>query len=92
MTTKPKTKVAVNLIDFNHDGKIDMISFVNSNGSVGLAVDRDGSGIVDQIYIFQDVTGDGVLDQDDEIFLRDKSNELMAKYGYSAPQQIIIEF
>lgn len=92
METRPKTKVAVNLIDFNNDGKIDMISFVNQQGSVGLAIDRDGSGTMDQIYIFQDVTGDGVLDEDDEIFLRDKSDELMKKYAHDAPQQIIIEF
>ena len=90
--TQSKTKVAVNLIDFNNDGKIDMISFVNHQGSVGLAIDRSGSGTMDQIYIFQHVTGDGVLDEEDEVLLQDKCKELMKQYAHHPPQQIIIEF
>lgn len=86
-----KNKVTANLIDMNGDGKIDMISFMNNKGSVGLAVDKDDSGTVNQIYIFQDVTGDGVLDQDDEIQLREKANELFAEYANLPPQQVTIE-
>ena len=83
--------VTANLIDINGDGKIDMISFMNNKGSVGLAVDNRGKGTIEQIYIFQDVTGDGVLDQDDEIRLREKANELLAKYIDQEPQQVTIE-
>ena len=86
-----KNVVTANLIDINGDGKIDMISFMNNKGSVGLAVDNTYRGTIDQIYIFQDVTGDGVLDQDDEIRLREKANELLAEYIDQEPQQVTIE-
>lgn len=90
MSYKKKT-VTANLIDINGDGKIEMISFMNDKGSVGLAVDNTHDGTVDQVYIFQDITGDGVLDQDDEIRLREKANEIFAKYLKNAPPQITIE-
>ncbi|MBF0279320.1 MAG: hypothetical protein HQM13_16105 [SAR324 cluster bacterium] len=86
-----KNLVTANLIDINGDGKIDMISFMNNKGSVGLAVDNKYQGSIDQIYIFQDVTGDGVLDQDDEIRLREKANELLTRYIDEEPQQLSIE-
>ncbi|MBF0289509.1 MAG: hypothetical protein HQM14_16980 [SAR324 cluster bacterium] len=86
-----KNMVTANLIDIDGDGKIDMISFMNNKGSVGLAVDSDQTGSVDRIYIFQDVTGDGVLDHDDEVRLREKANDLFEKYADSGPQQITIE-
>lgn len=91
MSAETKNIVTANLMDINGDGKIDMISFMNNKGSVGLAVDNSHDGMVDQIYIFQDVTGDGVLDQDDEIRLREKANELLDKYLNEKPQQVTIE-
>jgi len=85
-----KNTVTVNLIDINGDGKIEMISFMNNKGSVGLAIDYNNNSAVDQIYIFQDITGDGVLNQDDEIRLREKANEIFAKYPKNAPSQITL--
>lgn len=87
-----KNTVTANLIDINGDGKIEMIAFMNDKGSVGLAVDNTHDGTVDQVYIFQDITGDGVLDQDDAIRLREKANEIFAKYRKNAPSQITLEF
>ena len=43
-----KNTVTANLIDINGDGKIEMISFMNDKGSVGLAVDNTHDGTVDQ--------------------------------------------
>ncbi len=86
-----KNIVTANLIDINGDGKIDMISFMKNKGSIGLAVDNLCQGTIDQIYIFQDVTGDGMLDHDDEIRLREKANELLAEFIDEEPQQLTIE-
>ena len=71
--------IFANLIDSNGDGKINMVSFLDEKGSIGLAVDNTGDGIVDHVYVFQDVTGDGKMDADDERLLRNKANELLSK-------------
>ncbi len=85
-----KNTVIVNLIDTDGDGKIDMLSFMNEKGSVGLAV-TNLMGTVEYIHIFQDVTGDGVLDQDDELRLRDAAEEIVARYPKDHPEQLVIE-
>ncbi len=59
--------IYANLLDVNKDGKIDMISFVDPQGrGIAVAVDRVSDGRMDQIHVFQDVTGDGKLDMDDK--------------------------
>ena len=69
--------VYANLIDANRDGKIDMISFVDPNGrAVALAVANDHTGLVNNIHVFQDVTGDGKLDGEDVRLIRKLTHEL----------------
>ena len=71
--------IFVNLVDSTGKGKPNMVSFLDEKGSIGLAVDTTGSGKVDHVYIFQDVTGDGKMDMEDEHLLKEKANELLAK-------------
>lgn len=78
MSDEERIVIYANVIDANGDGKIDMISFLDDKGSIGLAVDATGNGQIDHTYVFQDVTGDGKLDADDEKYLKDKANELLA--------------
>ncbi|MBF0236470.1 MAG: hypothetical protein HQM12_02095 [SAR324 cluster bacterium] len=73
-----KRVIFANLIDANGDGAIDMVSFLDEKGSIGLAVDSTGNGKIDKVYVFQDVTGDGKMDSDDEVLLLNKANELVA--------------
>jgi hypothetical protein len=66
MVEKKGVFIYANLLDVNDDGKIDMISFLDPQGrGIAVAVDRASDGKMDQIHVFQDVTGDGKLDMDD---------------------------
>jgi len=78
MSDPQKRVIFANLVDTKGDGKINMVSFLDEKGSIGLAVDTQGNGVADHVYVFQDVTGDGKLDADDELFIREKANELLA--------------
>jgi hypothetical protein len=72
--------IYANLIDSNDDGRIDMISFVDPNGrGVALAVDEDASGMLNQIHVFQDVTGDGKLDGDDVRLIHQEAVKLFQR-------------
>ena len=67
MTEGKGVYIYANLLDVNRDGKIDMISFLDPKGrGIAVAVDRVSDGEMDQIHVFQDVTGDGKLDMDDK--------------------------
>lgn len=80
MTEEPKEiAIVANVIDADGDGKADMVSFLNERGSVGLAIDSSGLGKVDKIYVFQDVTGDGKLDNQDEKQLEELANAIFEK-------------
>ncbi|MGK5093665.1 hypothetical protein WDW89_16845 [Deltaproteobacteria bacterium TL4] len=70
--------IYANLLDTLGTGKPNMVSFLDDKGSIGLAVDSNGDGLADHIYVFQDVTRDGKLDSDDELYIREKANELMS--------------
>ena len=72
--------IYANLIDSNGDGLIDMISFVDPDGrGVALAVDTDGTGMLNNIHVFQDVTGDGKLDGDDVRLIRQEAIKLFER-------------
>tara|TARA_B100000686_G_C16468584_1_gene800883 strand:- start:148 stop:447 length:300 start_codon:yes stop_codon:yes gene_type:complete len=78
MVSKEKgVYIYANLLDTNLDGKIDMISFLDPNGrGIALAVDRSNKGKLDQIHMLQDVTGDGILDNDDKIIIERESMKI----------------
>ena len=82
--------IVANAIDANEDGKVDMISFLNEKGSVGLAIDTDGSGTVDKIYVFQDVTGDGKLDTDDEKRIEEIANGIIRDHKTVPEEPLLI--
>jgi len=67
MTAPKGVFIYANLVDSNNDGIIDMISFLDPAGrGIALAVDRLSNSKMDQIHVFQDVTGDGMLDAEDK--------------------------
>ena len=72
--------IYANLLDLNQDGKIDMISFLDPKGrGIAMAVDRVSDGNMDQIHVFQDVTGDGKLDMDDKRLIEREAIKLFQK-------------
>lgn len=72
--------IYANLIDCNKDGKIDMVSFLDPDGrACALAVDNDQSGSINNIHVFQDVTGDGKLDGEDVRLIRKVAVELFQR-------------
>lgn len=69
--------IFANLLDINKDGRIDMISFLDPQGrGIAVAVDRESNGMMDQIHVFQDVTGDGKLDMDDKLLIEREAIKL----------------
>ena len=69
--------IFANLLDVNQDGKIDMISFLDPNGrSIAIAVDHKGSNKLDHIYMLQDITGDGKLDDDDKFLIKREATKI----------------
>ena len=83
-------KVTVNCIDMNQSGYADLLSFVGEKGSIGMAVIDERTRNISTMYIFQDITGDGMLDADDVTRLRDTSEKLLQKYSGNFPDQIDI--
>ena len=83
MTAEEKgVYIYANLLDINQDGKIDMISFLDPEGrGIAVAVDRESNGMMDQIYVLQDVTGDGKLDMDDKLLIEREAIKLFKKKG-----------
>ena len=79
--------IYANLLDVNRDGKIDMISFLDPQGrGIAVAVDRISDGKMDQIHVFQDVTGDGKLDMDDSRLIEREAVKLFRKEGLEEGQ------
>ena len=77
MTEGKGVYIYANLLDVNRDGKIDMISFLDPQGrGIAVAVDRVSDGKMDQIHVFQDVTGDGKLDMDDKLLIEREAIKL----------------
>ena len=69
--------IFANCLDINQDGKIDMISFLDPEGrGIALAVDRESNGMLDQIHVLQDITGDGKLDKDDKLLIEREAKKL----------------
>ena len=85
---KEERFIVAHLVDTDNDGQMDMVSFMNQEGaSIGLAV-KSEAGLVARVTVFQDVTGDGKMD--DELFLRNKANELIKKeYTESSVSELI---
>ena len=88
MTAEEKgVYIYANLLDINQDGKIDMISFLDPEGrGIAMAVDRESNGMMDQIYVLQDVTGDGKLDMDDKLLIEREAIKLFKKKGLKEGQ------
>ena len=79
--------IYANLLDVNDDGKIDMISFLDPHGrGIAVAVDRASDGKMDQIHVFQDVTGDGKLDMDDTRLIEREAVKLFRQEGLEEGQ------
>ena len=79
--------IYANLLDVNDDGKIDMISFLDPQGrGIAVAVDRACDGKMDQIHVFQDVTGDGKLDMDDTRLIEREAVKLFRQEGLEEGQ------
>ena len=77
MTEEQGVYIYANLLDVNRDGKIDMISFLDPHGrGIAVAVDRISEGKMNQVHVFQDVTGDGKLDMDDKLLIEREAIKL----------------
>jgi len=78
MTTKKKgVYIFANMLDINNDGKIDMISFLDPKGrGVAIVVDRESSNNLDNVYMLQDITGDGKLDNDDKLLIEREATKI----------------
>ena len=93
MTEEKGVYIYANLLDVNQDGKIDMISFLDPKGrGIAVAVDRVSDGKMDQIHVFQDVTGDGKLDMDDKLLIEREAIKLFQRKDLNEGQlKIFIE-
>ena len=85
--------IYANLIDSNNDGKVDMVSFVDPSGrGIALAVNQSGLQNSDDIHVFQDVTGDGMLDGEDVHLIRQETAKLFQRPNLKEGQiEIFVE-
>ncbi len=90
LSNKDGVRVTVNCIDMNQNGRADLLSFIGEKGSIGMAVVDSENHTISSMYIFQDITGDGMLDEDDETRLRDMSEKILQKYSSQIPSQVDI--
>ena len=90
LSNQEGVRVVVNCVDMNQNGSVDLLSFVGEKGSIGMAVVDQKMHNISTIYIFQDITGDGMLDEDDETRLRDISEKILQKYSGNFPSHIYL--
>ena len=88
LSNQDGVRVTVNCVDMNQNGHADLLSFVGEKGSIGMAVIDQKMHNISAIYIFQDITGDGMLDEDDETRLRDMSEKILHKYSGNFPSHL----
>jgi len=76
-SSKKGVYIFANLLDVNQDGKIDMISFIDPNGrGIAIVVDHEENDNLDHIYMLQDITGDGKLDNDDKYLIEREATKI----------------
>ena len=93
MKNKKGIFIYANLLDVNSDGRVDMISFLDPLGrGIALAVDRINDGNLDQIHVFQDVTGDGKLDFEDKMLIEREAKKIFKqRYKKECQLELFIE-
>ena len=69
--------IYANLLDIKQNGKINMISFLSPDGKgIALVVKRKKRNELDNIYMLQDITGDGKLDINDINIIKRESMKI----------------